>query len=58
MKALMEREPVMTMAVVQAALALAVSFGLDLTGDQVAAIMAFSAAVLGWIARSKVAPAP
>lgn len=50
------REPVMFLAVIQAGLALAVGFGLNLDGQQVAAIMAFSAAVLGLIARSKVSP--
>ena len=50
-------EPVMTLAIIQMALALAVSFGLGLTGEQVGAVVAFSAAILGWIARSKVSPA-
>lgn len=49
-------EPVMVLAVVQAALAMAVGFGLELTGEQVALSVAFSAAVLGLIARSKVSP--
>ena len=49
-------EPVMTLALVQAAIALAVGFGAHLTGDQVAAIVAFSAALLGWVARSQVTP--
>ena len=50
-------EPVMTLAIIQMALALAVSFGLGLTGEQVGAVVVFSAAILGWIARSKVSPA-
>ena len=50
------QEPVMTLAIVQAALALAVSFGLGWTGEQVGAVVALSAAVLGWIARSRVTP--
>lgn len=49
-------EPVMTLAIIQMALALAVSFGLQWTGEQVGAVVAFSAAVLGWIARSQVSP--
>jgi hypothetical protein len=49
-------EPVMTLAIIQAALALAVSFGLGWTGEQVGAVVAFSSALLGWIARSKVSP--
>ena len=52
----MSQEPVMVLAVVQAALALAVSFGLGLTGDQVGALLAVTAAVLGLIARQKVSP--
>jgi hypothetical protein len=51
------REPAMFMATIQAAIALGISFGLDLTGDQVGAIMAFSAAVLGLVTRSQVFPA-
>lgn len=51
-----DREPVMFLAVIQTALALVVSFGLNLDGVQTGAIMAFSAAVLGLIARQKVTP--
>jgi nitrate/nitrite transporter NarK len=50
-------EPVAVLAVVQMAVALGVSFGLGLTSDQVGAITAFTAAVLGLIARQKVTPA-
>lgn len=50
------REPVMFLALVQTALALGVGFGLDLTGEQTAAVMAFAAAVLGFLARSQVTP--
>ncbi len=57
MNTIFDREPVMFMAVIQAGIALAVSFGLNLDGVQTGAIMAFSAAVLGFIARSKVTPA-
>jgi len=46
----------MFMAVIQAGIALAAAFGLNLDGVQVAALTAFSAAVLGLIARSKVTP--
>lgn len=53
---LWNREPAATLAVVQAALALAVGFGLALTGEQVALILAFTAAVLGWVTRSQVTP--
>ena len=50
------REPVLYLALVQAALALAVGFGLGLTGEQVAGLMAFAAAVLGAVTRSRVSP--
>lgn len=53
----LSQEPVLVLAVVQATLALVVSFGLQLTGEQVGAILAVSAAVLGLIARQKVTPA-
>lgn len=49
-------EPVLTLALIQAGIAMAVGFGLNWTGDQVALVVAFTAAVLGWIARSKVTP--
>jgi len=49
-------EPVLTLAIVQMALALAVSFGLGWTGEQVGAVVAFTAALLGWIARRQVTP--
>ncbi len=50
------REPVLVLAVVQAFLALLVGFGVDLTGEQVALVTAFTAAVLGFVARQKVTP--
>lgn len=56
---MMERiknEPVLVLGVVQAAVALAAAFGLDLTGEQVATIVAFSAALLSLIARRQVTP--
>jgi len=53
---LLGREPVMYLTLIQTALALIVGFGLDLTGEQIALIMAFSAAVLGFVARSQVTP--
>lgn len=49
-------EPVMTLALVQAALALAVTFGLRWTPEQVGAFLALTAAVLGFIARRQVTP--
>jgi hypothetical protein len=56
MNTIFGREPVMILAVVQAAIALAVGFGLNWSGDQVALVTAFSAAVLGLIARQQVSP--
>lgn len=50
------REPVLVLAVVQAVLGLLVAFGFDVSGEQVAAIMAVSAAILGFVARSRVTP--
>lgn len=50
------REPVMFLAVIQAVLALVVSFGGDLSAEQVGTITAVAAAVLGLWARSKVSP--
>lgn len=50
------REPALILAAVQAALALAVGFGLEVTAEQVALILAFTAAVLGLITRQQVTP--
>ena len=52
----MKTEPAMIMAILQSALALAISFGLHLTAEQVGGIVALSAAVFGLITRSKVSP--
>lgn len=54
----MDREPALILAAVQSIIALVVAFGLDLTADQVGAIVAVTAAVLGVITRSKVTPTP
>ena len=51
------REPAMVLALVQAVLALVVAFGLNLAPDQIGAILAVTAVVLGLITRSKVSPA-
>ena len=50
------REPVMVLAVLQAGIALAIAFGVELTNEQTGALVAFSAAVLGVITRSRVTP--
>lgn len=49
-------EPVMTQALVQAFLAMLVGFGLPVTTQQMALMWAFSAALLGWVARQRVTP--
>lgn len=52
------REPAMVLALVQAVIVLAVSFGLRLTPEQTGAILAVTAVVLGLITRTQVSPAP
>lgn len=50
------REPAMVLAFVQALIVLLVSFGLKLTTDQTASILALTAVLLGLITRSRVSP--
>jgi uncharacterized protein (DUF697 family) len=50
------REPVLTMVLVQAVLLAVTAFGLDLSGEQVAAIQAVVAGVLGVVVRQSVTP--
>ena len=47
----------MVLALVQAVIALVVAFGLNLAPDQIGAILAVTAVVLGLITRSRVSPA-
>ena len=56
MNTLWGREPAMVLALVQAVIVLAVSFGLKLTPEQTGAILAITALVLGLITRSQVTP--
>lgn len=56
MKTLWNREPVAILAVIQCAIVLLTTFGVSITKEQAGAIIAFSAAVLGLIARQKVTP--
>lgn len=56
MGTLFNREPVMFMAVIQAIIALVLSFGVHLTTEQVGAILAVSAAILAFITRTQVSP--
>ncbi len=50
------REPTMVLALVQAVIALVVAFGLSLAPDQIGAILAVTAVILGLITRSRVSP--
>jgi len=52
-----QNEPALTLGVVQALVALVVGFGLPVTPEQVALIVAFTAAVLSWATRTQVTPA-
>ena len=47
----------MVLALVQAVIALVVAFGFNLAPDQIGAILAVTAVVLGLITRSQVSPA-
>jgi len=51
------REPVAILGALQALLAVAVGFGLSLTNEQTALLLAATAAVLSLVTRSKVVPA-
>jgi hypothetical protein len=57
MGTILGREPVLVYAVVQAAITLAVTFGLQLSAEQIGAILTASLAVLSFLVRSKVTPA-
>ncbi len=50
------REPAAIIGAVQAVIALAIAFGLDLSVEQVGAILAALAAVLALVTRSQVTP--
>ena len=52
------REPAMIVAFVGAVISLAVAFGLQLSADQTAAIIAVVQILLGLITRSQVTPTP
>jgi hypothetical protein len=56
MGTLFGREPALIISLLGAALNLAISFGLHLTGDQIAAVSAFELALIGVIIRSQVTP--
>lgn len=54
MKNFWKAEPALILGFVQAVLALAITFGIGLTVEQVGAILAASAALLGLLTRSQV----
>lgn len=56
MKNLITNEPVAIVALVEAVLALVVAFGLDLSGEQVATIVAVTTTLLAVVARALVTP--
>ena len=55
---LWNREPVAILATLQTILGLVLAFGISLSQEQVGAIMAAAAAILGLLARSQVSPVP
>ncbi len=50
------REPAAILALVGSIIALAIGFGLDITGEQVGLIMAAVTALIGFVTRSQVTP--
>ena len=52
----LRNEPALLTAVIQAVIAVAVSFGLDLSTEQVGALLALSAAVAALFLRQRVSP--
>ncbi len=52
----MSNEPALILGAVQAAIALAIGFGIHISTEQMGLIMAFVAAVLAIILRQKVTP--
>ncbi len=53
---LWKREPVAFLACVQTVLGVVLAFGVSLSQEQVGAIMAAAAAILGFVARTQVSP--
>lgn len=51
-----KREPAMILAVIQAGIAIAITFGINLTDEQIGTIMGFVSLVIGLITRSQVTP--
>ena len=53
---MLQREPALIIGAIQAVLALVIAFGLDLSPEQVGAILAASSAVLALVTRANVSP--
>jgi hypothetical protein len=51
------REPVVILGLIEAGIALALSFGLELSGEQIGSIMAFLTVLVAVLVRSAVVPA-
>lgn len=56
MSNLWNREPALIVGFVQAALVLALTFGVDLSAEQIAGILSLTAAGLGLVVRRRVSP--
>lgn len=56
MKGIFDRQPAMTLGVIQAFMALLMAFGFHITAEQLAAIIAFSSVTLAWITQKSVVP--
>ena len=56
MKNLWSKEPAMILGTIQAILAAVTSFGLQLTTEQIGAIMTVSSMIIGLITRFRVSP--
>lgn len=54
---LWKTEPVAVLACIQTILGLVLAFGINVSPEQVGAIMAAAAAILGFLARAQVSPA-
>ncbi len=52
------REPALWLAMIQAAIALVIGFGVNLSSEQFALLMGFAAAAAGLMVRSRVTPIP
>ena len=56
MRNLWDKEPALFLGIIQSGLALAVSFGLHLTPEQIGGVVAFTSAIFAILTRSRVSP--